>query len=59
MISIIVSSSERSYIEYTRMPFPAYQYVINLVVSFPIRRGPGVLMDVSVWEHPALNNYIF
>jgi len=25
------------------MPSPIYQYVINLVVSLPIRRGPGVL----------------
>jgi len=34
VISITVSSSERSYIEYTRMPFPIYQYVINLA-AFP------------------------
>jgi len=26
------------------MPSPAHQYVINMVVSFPIRRGPGVLL---------------
>jgi hypothetical protein len=40
------------------MPFPDYQYVINLVVGLPIRKGPCVLMNVSVWEHRALN-YIF
>ena len=32
------------------MPSPVYQYVVNLVVSLPIRRGPGVLMNVSEWE---------
>jgi hypothetical protein len=26
------------------------QYVIILVVSLPIRRDPGVFMNVSVWE---------
>jgi len=41
------------------MPSPIYQYVINLVVSLPIRRGSGVLMNVSVQEHRALNNQIF
>jgi len=41
------------------MPSPIYQYVINLVVSVPISRGPGVLMNVLVWEHCALNNRIF
>jgi len=56
VISITVSSPERSYIEYTRMPSPSYQHMINLVMSIPIRRGPGVLMNVSVWEHHALNN---
>jgi len=38
------------------MPSPIYEYVINLVVNLLIRRGPGVLMNVSVWEHCALNN---
>jgi len=33
------------------MPSPSYQYMINLVVTLPIRRGPGLLMNVSVWEH--------
>jgi len=41
------------------MPSPVYQYVFSLVMSLPIRRGPGVLMNVSVQEHRALNNYIF
>jgi hypothetical protein len=30
------------------MPSFIYQYVINLVMSLPIRIGPGVLMNVSV-----------
>jgi len=41
------------------MPSPIYQYVISLVVSLPIRRGPGVLMNASVREDRALNNQIF
>jgi len=32
--------------------------VINLVVSLPIRRDPGVLMNVAVRERRALNNQI-
>jgi len=38
---------------------PVYQYMINLVVSLPIRRGPGLLTNTSVQEHRALNNQIF
>jgi hypothetical protein len=38
------------------MPSPIYQYVIDLIVSLPIRRGPGVFMNVSVRKHSALNN---
>jgi len=41
------------------MQFPVYQYVINLVVSLPIRRGPGVFMNVSEQERRALKNQIF
>jgi len=41
VISITVSFPERSY-EYTQIPFPMFQDVINLVVSLPIRRVPGV-----------------
>jgi hypothetical protein len=29
------------------MPSPSYQYVVNIVVSMLIRRGPGVGMNVS------------
>ena len=58
VISIIVCYPERSHIEYTRMS-SIYQYVINLVVTLPIRRGPGVFMNVSVRDHRARNNYIF
>jgi hypothetical protein len=49
VISITVSSPDRSYIEYTRMTAPVCQYMITLVVSLPIR-------NVSVREHRALNN---
>ena len=37
VVSITVSSPERSYIMYTQMPSPIYQYVIEFVVSIPIR----------------------
>jgi len=37
------------------MPSPIYEYMFSLVVSLPIRRGPGVFMNVSVWEHRPLN----
>ena len=56
MISVTVRFPETFYMEENRKPSPIYQYVINLAVSLPIRRGPGVLMNVSVWEHRALNN---
>ena len=46
VITITVTSPERSYIEYTRMPSPVYQYVINLAVGLPISRGSGVYMSV-------------
>jgi len=36
VISITVSSPEGSYIEYIRMPFPIYRYVINVGVSVGI-----------------------
>lgn len=38
------------------MSSPIYQYVINPIVSLPMRKGPGVVMNVSVWEHQAYNN---
>jgi len=41
------------------MSSPIYQYVINLIVSLPMRKGPGVVMNVSAWEHQAYNNQIF
>jgi len=47
-------SPERSHIEYTQIPSPIYQYVISLLVSLPIRRGPGELVNVSVQEHRAV-----
>jgi len=39
------------------MPSPVYQYVINLVVNLPFRRGSSTLMNVSVIEHRALNKF--
>jgi hypothetical protein len=59
VVNITLNSPERSYIEYTGMPSAICQYVINLVVSLPIRRGPGVFMYVLWWEHCVLNNQIF
>jgi len=41
------------------MSSPIYQYMINLVVSLPIGRGPGVFIDVLVQEHRAFNRQIF
>ena len=55
MISITVSSPAGLYIEYAWMPSPIYQHVINLILSLPIRRGPGVFMNVSVQEHHTPN----
>jgi hypothetical protein len=56
VISITVRSSRRSYIEYTQVSSPVCQYAINLIVSLSIRGGPGVLLNVSVREHPDLTN---
>ena len=44
MISITVSSPKILYIECTQMSSVIYQCVINVVVSLPTRRGPGVFM---------------
>jgi len=55
VISFTVSSHEKQYIQYTRMSFPIYQHVVNLVVSLLIRRRPGVFMNISVREHRVLN----
>jgi hypothetical protein len=41
------------------MASPVYQYVISLVVSLPIRRGPAVLMNVLVQEILLLKNRYF
>ena len=59
VISITVSSSEISYTEYTRKPSFVYLCVINMIFSFPTRRGPGVFMNFSVWEHRDLNYHMF
>ena len=36
-----------------------YRFVIDLVVSLQIRRGPGVLTNVSVQENRAPNKIFF
>jgi len=41
------------------MPSPVYQYMINLVVSLPIRTRPGVLMNVSVQEQQQLDFFMW
>jgi hypothetical protein len=56
VVSVTISSPETSYIWYVRISSPIYQYVVNLVMSQPIRRGPGVLMKVPVLEYSALLN---
>jgi hypothetical protein len=42
MISNTVSSLERSYFEYTCIPSSMYQYVLDLIVTLPIRIDIGV-----------------
>ena len=32
------------------MPFPIYQYVVNLVVSLAIRGGPGVFNNIYLLQ---------
>ena len=49
----------RSYIEYTQIPSPIYQYVVNLVASLLTRRSSVVLVNVSVREHRFLNKHVF
>ena len=51
MISITVSSPERLYIQYIQMPPPIYQYVMNMVVSLPIRRE----VQVYYWKFQCAN----
>jgi len=57
VISITVSPPERSYMGYTRMPFPIYQYVIILFVSLRIWKCRSLFMNVPVREHRAFNNW--
>ena len=54
-MNVTVSSPEGLYIKYTQMQSPVYEYVINLSVSLPRRRGSRVFMNVLVVEHHALN----
>jgi hypothetical protein len=32
------------------MPYPIYEYEINMILNLPIRRGPGAFMNMSLWE---------
>jgi len=41
------------------VPSAIYQYVINLIVCLNIKRRPGLFMDVLVWKHRFVRNYIF
>jgi hypothetical protein len=50
MLIITVSSAEKSHNTHTWMPFPVYQNVINLIVSFPIRTNQSVF-ECSSQEH--------
>jgi hypothetical protein len=45
------SSSKISDINYTWIPSFVYQYVVTLIVRFPVRRIPSIFMHVAVWEH--------
>ena len=55
VIRLTVDSLETSSIWYKQMPSPIYPYAISPLVILPNGRGPGVLMNVSVREHHALN----
>ena len=59
IICITISSPKASHIQYTWMPSPIYQYVVNMVLILTIRGGPGVFMNVPVMDYRALNNQIF
>jgi hypothetical protein len=55
VVNFTISPSERSDIKYTWMP-SIYHNVINLVVCLSIRRGPGISMNVVMWEHGTFDN---
>ena len=59
VISVIVSFPEKSYFEYTLMPSPIYQHVINLVIFFHIRRGPRLFINISAQEHSCSSQLSF
>ena len=63
MISITVSSSEKSYIKYTRMSSRIYNYVINLVVSLPCSNNTApmkcLVMSSFVHDSQALHRAMF
>ena len=54
-LSITKFSSSRVYL----IPSSLSQYVFNLSASLPIRRGPGVIMNVLMRKHDVLHNKIF
>jgi hypothetical protein len=39
------------------MPSFIYQGIINLVMRFPSRTSPNVLMNVAVWKHCTLDRF--
>jgi hypothetical protein len=41
------------------MPFPIYEDVNNLVAAVFIRRAQRVFVNVSVWEHCALDRFFW
>jgi hypothetical protein len=59
MVCFTLSCPERSDIKYTWMLPPIYQNIVNLIASLSIRKYPGKFMNVMMWEHCILDNYIF
>jgi len=55
MISNTVSSLERWYVEYTYMPSSMYQYVIDLILTLPIRIDLGVFKMLRCGSSLLLN----
>jgi len=39
------------------MPSAACQDIVNVIVSFPIRVNPSVIMNVLIQEHRALDRF--
>ena len=52
-----VSSPDGLHIECTGILSRVYQYVSNININVPIRRDPGIFMNVSVREHHERKNH--